>query len=142
MTLFEIAADWRLLLSTENGRKGIRGLAPGEEIDRDLSCLDSSRLRGLSADGSLILADVLGESGGNKGSIYMRRTIGTAPVRLGDGGFSVLDLDTGKRTPWREIKPTVPVAEVGNLRITPDGKAYAYNFTYVRSELFVAEGIK
>ena len=293
VTLFEIAADGRILLSTENGRKGIRGLAPGEEVDRDLSCLDSSRLRGLSADGSLILADVLGESGGPKGSIYMRRTIGTAPVRLGDGvaytlspdgkwvaGFSsrdtgnrmfelmptgpgevvkskmvvgwlagtrnylvlekspgkgirleawdaatntqrpvspngmpdsddfplvssdgrqflttgpdgerhiysidgsepkpvtglthhdrvvawradgrsvyitthrnenrtipvsIVDLDTGKRTPWREIKPIVPVDEAGSLRITPDGKAYAYNFTYLRSELFVAEGIR
>jgi WD40 repeat protein len=247
---------------------------------------------GLSADGSVILADVLGESGGPKGSIYMRRTIGTAPVRLGDGvaygmspdgkwvaGFSsrdsanrmfelmptgpgevvksrmivgwlagnrnylvmekspgkgirydawdaasdtrhpvspdgmpdtdefplvspdgrqfltagpdgeryiysleggqpkpvtglthhdrvvawrgdgrsiyitthrnenrtipvsTVDLDTGKRTPWKEIKPIVPVDEAGNLRITPDGKAYAYNFTYLRSELFVAEGI-
>jgi hypothetical protein len=36
----------------------------------------------------------------------------------------------------------VPVDEVGSLRVTPDGKAYAYNFTYLRSELFVAEGIK
>jgi Tol biopolymer transport system component len=293
VTLFEIAADGRVLLSTENGRKGIRGLAPGEEMDRDLSCLESSRLRGISVDGSVILANVLGEGGGRKGSIYLRRTIGTAPVRLGDGvayglspdgkwvaGFasrdtgnrmfelmptgpgevvqsrmvvgwlaggrnylvmekspgkgirfdawdaagntqrpvspdgmpdtdelplvspdgrqflttgpdgerriystdgrepkpvtglsphdrvvawradgrsvyitthhnenrtipvSILDLDTGKRTPWKEIKPMVPVDEVGSLRVTPDGKAYAYNFTYLRSELFVAEGIK
>jgi Tol biopolymer transport system component len=55
---------------------------------------------------------------------------------------SIVDLDTGKRTPWREIKPIVPVDEAGSLRITPDGKAYAYNFTYLRSELFVAEGIR
>jgi dipeptidyl aminopeptidase/acylaminoacyl peptidase len=292
VTLFEIAADGRLLLSTENGRKGIRGVAPGEEMDRDLSCLESSRVRGLSADGSTIVAEVLGESGGPKGSIYMRRTNGAAPVRLGDGvafglspdgklvaGFSsrdtgnrmfelmptgpgeavkarmvvgwlpgnrnyltvekspgkgirfdawdaaadtrrpvspdgmpdldefplvspdghqflatgpdgerhvysidgggtkavagltphdsvvawhdgrsvyvtthrdqnrtipvsIVDIESGKRTPWKEIRPMVPVDEVGGLRITADGKAYAYNFTYLRSELFVAEGIK
>ncbi|HLK62872.1 MAG TPA: protein kinase [Bryobacteraceae bacterium] len=294
VTLFEIAADGRVLLSTESGRKGIRGLAPGGEMDRDLSCMDSSRLRGLSADGSLIVGDVLGESGGPKGSIYMRRTDGSAPVRLGDGvayglspdgkwiaGFSsrdtgnrmfelmptgpgetirsrmivgwlsgqgnylvfekapsgkgmryqawdsasnvsrsvspdgmpdtdehppvspdgrrfltvgpdgqhhiysidggepkmvvgltphdrvvgwtadgrsvyitthhnqnrtlpvsVLDLEKGTRTPWKEIKPTVPVDEVSGLRITPDGKAYAYNYTYLRSELYVADGIR
>ncbi len=292
VTLFEVAADGRILLSTENGRKGIRGLAPGEDVDRDLSCLESSRLRGLSADGSLIVADVLGEGGGPKGSIYVRKTTGAAPVRLGDGAayglspdgkwvtgyssrdtgnrmfelmptgpgevvksrmivgwlaggnylvmesspgngirykawdsasdklrpvspdgmpnanelplvspdgrqylatgpdrerhiysidgrepkaiagltphdrvtawredgralyitthhdqnrtipVSILDVEKGKRTPWKEIKPMVPVDEVGGLRITPDGRAYAYNFTYLRSELYVAEGIK
>jgi Tol biopolymer transport system component len=291
VTLYDIAADGRLLLSTESGRRGIRGQAPGDSAERDLSCLESSGIRGLSSDGSLILADVLGESGGVKGSIYMRRTNGAAPVRLGDGvayalspdgkwvtGFSsrdtsnrmfelmptgpgeavksplivgwlageknylvigdagkklrfyawdagantqrpvspdgmpdsdelplvspdgrqflatgpdgeryvysidgrepkpvtglthhdrvvnwradgravyitthhnqnktilvsTIDLDSGKRTPWKEIRPTVPVDEASNLRITPDGKAYAYNFTYLRSELFVAEGI-
>ena len=53
--LFDIAADGRMLLGTENGRKGIRGLAPGETMDRDLSCLDSSRLRGISSDGTTIV---------------------------------------------------------------------------------------
>jgi hypothetical protein len=294
VTLFEIAADGRLLLSTESGRKGIRGLSPGESAERDLSCLDSSRLRGLSADGTIIVSDVLGESGGPKGSIYMRRTNGSAPVRLGDGvafglspdgkwvaGFSsrdtgsrmfelmptgpgetirsrmivawlagegnylvvekapsgrgmqyeewsasantyrpvspdgmpdtdefplvspeghrylaigpegrrliytidggepravdgltphdrpvawaadgkslyitthhnqnrtipvsMLDLESGKRTPWKEIVPTIPVDDVGGLRITPDGRAYAYNFTYLHSDLYVGDGIK
>jgi hypothetical protein len=55
---------------------------------------------------------------------------------------SILEMESGKRTPWKEIKPMVPVDEVGSLRITPDGKAYAYNFTYLRSELFVADGIR
>ena len=293
VTLYEIAADGRMLLSTENGRKGIRGVAPGGEMERDLSCLDSSRLRGISADGALIIGDVLGESGGPRGSIYMRRTDGAPPIRLGDGaaltlspdgkyvaGFSsrdtanrmfelmptgpgettrsrmvvgwlsgernylvmergavnrirfsawdakadkarpvspdsmpdtdelplvspdgrkflatgpdselhayaidggeperiggltphdrvvawradgrsvyitthhdqnrsipvsILDLETGKRSAWKEIKPMIPVNEVGGLRITPDGRAYAYNFSSLRSELYVAEGIR
>jgi len=36
----------------------------------------------------------------------------------------------------------VPVDEVGGLQITPDGKAYAYNFTYLRSELYIVDGIR
>jgi hypothetical protein len=55
---------------------------------------------------------------------------------------SLLDPDTGKRTPWKTIQPSIPVDEVSNVHITPDGRAYAYNFTYVRSQLYVAGGIR
>jgi eukaryotic-like serine/threonine-protein kinase len=291
--LFDVAVDGRVLMSTESGRLGIRGLAPGDTVERDLSCLESSVLSGISDDGGLIVADVLGEGGGITGSIYLRRTDGTPPVRLGDGAatilspdgkwvsgyasretarrkfiltptgpgeiqpqtdhgivvgwlsgegnyllavratgtyqfvawnaetdklrpaspngmpqqvpfispdrrffvadspdhqmsvysietgegrpiqgmthhdqvinwrsdgralyisthhdmnqmlpVSVLDLETGKRTPWKIIQPSIPVDEVSNIHITPDGRAYAYNYSYVRSELYVAEGIR
>ncbi len=293
--LFDVAADGRVLMSTESGRLGIRGLAPGDTVERDWSCLESSSLRGISDDGRLIVADVLGESAGAKGSVYLRRTDGTPPVRLGDGaatvlspdgkwisGFSsretarkifvvtptgpgevqppnghgivvgwlsgdhtyllavhpkgtgryqffawdaqtdqlraaspvgmpdqlplvspdrrsyiaigpdrqtgvysvetgtgqpikgltehdnvinwradgralyisthhdmnqmrpvsLLDLATGQRTLWKTIQPAIMVDEVSNVHVTPDGKAYAYNYRYVRSELYVAEGIK
>ncbi len=292
---FDVAADGRVLMSTESGRKGIRGVAPGETTERDLSCLESSDLKGISEDGRLIVADLLGESGGPKGSIYLRSTDGAPAVRLGDGSafrisqdgkwvtgyssrdpatktfiliptgpgevqpagpngivvgwlagdrnyllaadgstpgrlrflawdartnkaypvspdnmaqeypivspdrrsylavgpdhqwnvysietgagrpvgglsahdlpinwradgrsvyisthhdtnemipVSVLDIETGKRTAWKMVKPAIPVDELSNLVITQDGRAYAYNYTYVRSELYVAEGIR
>ena len=298
IALHDIAADGRVLISSENVRLGIRGLAPGETVERDLSCLESSQLRGISRDGSVILADISGQAAGPKGSIYLRRTDGSAPVRLGDGvaftlspdgkwvsGYtsresahrkfvimptgpgenievrvpelksaaafgwltdgkymlegmakgkdgwqfyswdaqsgavqpispenmpdeiplispdgrsymavgpdherhlyavaggepkpvtgltphdqplgwradgraiyvsthhdenrmvpvSVIDLESGKRTPWKEIRPSIPVDWVGNLLVTPDGSAYAYNYRYERSDLYLAEGLR
>jgi hypothetical protein len=51
--------------------------------------------------------------------------------------ISALDIETGRRTPWKEISPSVPVDSIANPRITPDGRAYAYNYRYVRSELYL-----
>jgi len=306
LVLYDIAPDGRILFSSNNGRKGIRGLAPGAAAERDLSVLESADLKGLSDDGQVILADALGESGGAKGSIYLRRTDGSQPLRLGDGvafalspdgqwvtGYSsresvtrkfilmptgagetvevrvpqlksgmavivgwlegeqnyliegqslegkgwqyyawdaragtlrpvtppnapdrfpllapdgrsflmtcdaaracvyslasgpgappdpkpvagltphdiplnwradgkalyvlthqndetmlrisLFDVATGQRTPWKELRPSIPVDQVSNPRVTPDGRAYAYNYSYVRSELYVGEGVK
>jgi len=297
VALWDVAADGRILFTSDTGRMGVRGLPPGETGERDLSCLETSELKGISDDGRIILANVLGESGGEKGSIYLRHTDGSAPIRLGDGvaqalsqdgkslagysskasdvrkfilmptgagetidvkipGFkgvvvgwlsgeenylvggwpngekdwryftwdaraqkvqpvtptvadekpfvspdrkrvlaeaadhewyafavdggapqrlstltphelplgwrsdnrsiyvmthhdqnnffriSLFDLETGKRTSWKEIRPAMPVDQVSNLQITPDGRAYAYNYTFVKSQLFVASGIR
>jgi eukaryotic-like serine/threonine-protein kinase len=305
LALYDIAADGRILFSLNNGRKGIRALAPGETVERDLSILESADVRGISDDGTVILAETVGESGGAKGSIYLRHTDGSPPVRLGDGvAFSLspdgkwvtgytsresavrqfilmptgpgetvevhvpqlpdgqglvvgwlegeenylvqgasltgkgwqyfawnarantvtpvsppnapdampllspdrhsyllpcaagpwcvysmdgpnrppeprpvlgltphdspvnwradgkaiyvvthhndnrmmpitlIDLATGNRTPWKELRPAIPVDQVMYPRITPDGRGYAYNYTYVRSELYVGEGVK
>jgi dipeptidyl aminopeptidase/acylaminoacyl peptidase len=298
VNLYDVATDGRVLLGTESGRLGIRGVAPGETTERDLSCLESSLLRGITPDGRIILADILGESGGPKGSIYWRYTDGSPPVRLGDGyafgispdgkwvtgydsrdtterhyvliptgpgeplslefvhmpkkfgvvlgwlgdenylilgisstgkwqyfqwnkpsgvakpassdgmvdsnlfvapdrqqfvaktsddkwatctvataqcrpipGLSVhdwpvafrqdgkavyvimhhdenkmmmvelVDLATGARTPWKHIMPAIPVDELSNLQITPDGRAYAYNYSYARSDLYLTKGL-
>ena len=84
-SLYDIAADGRLLLSADSGRVGIRAVAPGENTERDLSCLESSMLRDLTPDGRIILVNIVGESGGSKGSIYWRLTDGSPMVRLGDG---------------------------------------------------------
>ena len=299
LALYDIAADGRMLFALNNGRKGIRGLAPGAAEEHDLSVLESADLEGISDDGQVIVAEALGESGGAKGSIYLRHTDGSPPVRLGDGvafflspdgkwvsgytsrestmrkfvlmptgpgetievqpqqlthalvaGFlegpenylveakslqgpgwqffawdkragsvkpvtppnapdagpfispdrrsfllpcaagpwcvysidggepkpvpgltphdtpvnwradgkavyvsthhndirmmliNLIDLATGTRTPWKQLRPSIPVDVLSNPRITPDGRAYAYNYSYVRSELYVGGGVK
>jgi serine/threonine protein kinase/Tol biopolymer transport system component len=298
VALFDIAADGRMLFSSDTGRMGIRALSPGAAEERDASILDAAQLRGISEDGSVLLANTSGESGGAKGSIYFRRLDGSAPVRLGDGvafalspegkwltgyssrdvslrkfilmptgpgetleitipslgrgaivgwlgsdetylvegmlpnekswrffswnrrtgelrpltpeipdGFpvvspdrrhfmtscgdsewcfystesggrmdvecltphdrpigwradnqsvyvmthhdqngtmpiSIIDIQTGQRTPWKVLRPPMAVDEVSNPFITPDGRAYAYNFTYVRSQLYLGEGVR
>ena len=54
---------------------------------------------------------------------------------------SVLDLATGQKTPWKVIHPAQPVLEIHHLFITPDGRAYAYNFVLIQSDLYVAKGL-
>jgi Tol biopolymer transport system component len=294
--LNDVGPDGRMLLSIGTGRLGVRGAAPGETSERDLSCLESSELRGITPDGRIILVNITGESGGAKGSIYWRMTDGSPPVRLNDGAafgispdgkwvtgyssrattqrryvlmptgpgeefttdipqmpkkmgivlgwlagegnylvgglsaagkwqlfawnratgavhpaseegmedaiplvapdgkqvlmphptrgwlvcradtaactpipglskhdqlagwradsstvyttmhhdenrslmVSLVDTVTGKRSDWKTIHPNVPVDWVGNLAVTPDGRAYAYNYSYGRSDLYLA----
>jgi hypothetical protein len=277
-------------------QEGILGVAPGDPTERDLSCMDASELDGIADDGRTIVATIVGESGGPQGSVYLRNTDGSPPIRLGDGAawalspdgkwvsgysstdplkrryvllptgageerelsipklkgmnivfgwsadgdslfihgpgptknwqnylykpksgelrpigpegmgdglplvspdrqlvlaigpddewwvypvnggqaqpvkglsehdaivgwrsdsksfwltthhdenktlpVSILDLASGKRTEWKEIKPSRPVEQVTRLRITPDGKAYAYNYIVKATELYVGE---
>jgi Tol biopolymer transport system component len=298
LTLYDVASDGRMLIRTDNRMEGILAMAPGQNEEIDLTCLDASSLAGLSSDGSVIAASVGGESGGAKGSVYLRKTDGSPPVRLGDGAawalapdgkwvsaftsvdkatrryvllpagageeqvisipqfkgvnivfgwrpngdllvfgpaktrgyqnvvwnrqsgalspigpegqadlvpavspdtrriltagpdgkwwtypvdggegspvkglsshdvpldwradnksiyftthhdenrmlhVSILDLDSGSRTPWKEIHPSRPVEQILRLRITPDGRAYAYNYLVKSSDLYVASPAK
>lgn len=75
----------RALVGTATFQFGIVGTAPGESEERDLSCLDQALLMGITDDGKTILASVLGDGGGSRGSMYLRKTDGSLPVRLGDG---------------------------------------------------------
>jgi hypothetical protein len=297
-SLHDIASNGNVLLTTASAQAGVLGVSPGETNERDLSCLDASTLAGISDDGSMIVANIIGSSGGPKGSIYLRKTDGSPPVRLGDGhalamspdgkwvsgylspdpssrryvlmptgageeqavtppgltvgivvgwlgggryfiagakegsnGFrpylydqprgvvqpigatdyadgmpltspdrtrfiaqrtngdwslndftggegrplkalgphdrplgwradnrsiymtthtddsrvlnvTLYDIETANRTSWKEIHPARPVDELNNLAITPDGKAYAYGFSVVTSDLYIGQGLK
>lgn len=83
--LFDISRDGQALVSAGSTRWGILGVAPGDSQERDLSCLDGGIVMGISHDGRLIAATVAGEGAGPRGSVYVRNTDGSPPVRLGDG---------------------------------------------------------
>jgi len=294
----DMSGNGDALLSTGSVQLGILGKAPDDTTERDLSCLDSGELAGISNDGRILIANIFGESATPKGSIYMRETDGSPATRVGDGKayklspdgkwvtgyvldaagarhFSLLptgpgevsetsvpglrsaavfgwldgeqrylvmgrkeksfqcfawdarrgtvqpvcpegipdtlaylvspdgkqvlgpkatggwvvysidgaaprealgiesnefpiawrsdnrsafvrpnrqttksipvvvvDIVTGKRSPWKEIRPAQPVVELQSLYITPDGGAYAYNFVLVQSNLYVARGLQ
>jgi hypothetical protein len=55
---------------------------------------------------------------------------------------ALLDVKTGQRSSWKEIRPMTPVDSVYNLRLTPDGRAYAYNYSHANSDLFLVDGLK
>jgi hypothetical protein len=54
-----------------------------------------------------------------------------------------IDRTTGARERWREIQPQDAAGVLGitRVRMTPDGRSYAYTFSRILSDLFVATGL-
>ncbi|MGA8553178.1 MAG: protein kinase [Candidatus Acidiferrales bacterium] len=93
LTLQDVARDGRVLLTRDVPRVGMVGLAPGATKERDLSWLDWSAPRDLSADGSTLLFTESGEAGGDNYAAYLRKTDGTPAIRLGEGAAFALSPD-------------------------------------------------
>jgi eukaryotic-like serine/threonine-protein kinase len=93
LTLRDVASDGRVLITDDRNRQGIIGLAPGETKERELSWLDFSSPRDLSADGATLLFDESGEGGGEGYSVYIRKTDGSPATRLGEGAAVRLSPD-------------------------------------------------
>lgn len=85
VTLQDIAPDGRVLLTRDEQRAGIMGLAPGATRERDLSWLDWSLPVALSPDGNLLLFDEQGQQNGPAYTFAMRDLKGSPPVALGEG---------------------------------------------------------
>jgi Tol biopolymer transport system component/predicted Ser/Thr protein kinase len=119
LTLQDVSHDGVALVSHDVLRAGILGLAPGEEKERDLSWLDWSLLRSLSADGKVIFFAEAGEGGGDGYSVYVRGTDGSPAVRLGEGGPAALSPDAKWALAIR--RPTT----VGELVAYPTGTGEA-----------------
>ncbi|MGE5275980.1 MAG: protein kinase domain-containing protein [Acidobacteriota bacterium] len=93
LTLQDISRQGEVLLATDDLRMGIAGQFPGDSRERDLSWLDFSAIRDLSPDGARILFDESAEGGGPDGTIYVRKTDGSPPVRLSFGVAIALSPD-------------------------------------------------
>ena len=140
--LHDIARDGRLLVSQQTLRGGI-SIIEGDAKERDLSWLDFSVVRDLSNDGRTLLFSESGEAGGSSFGIYIRRTDGSPPVRLGEGTSEALSPD-GR---WvlsipRDAKPgQIMMLPTGagqpravthdridhrNARFSPDGKSILF----------------
>jgi tRNA A-37 threonylcarbamoyl transferase component Bud32 len=76
LTLWDVKADGRAILSRDDERMAVLGAPPGEEAERDLSWFDTAGLASLSADGRMLLF-------GDRFGIYLRPTSGLPAVRLG-----------------------------------------------------------
>jgi len=93
LVLQDISHDGRVLLGQATYRYGIAGRRPGDARDRDLTWLDWSATRDLSADGTSILFTESGEGGGPQYGVYLRKTDESPAVRLGDGEALALSPD-------------------------------------------------
>jgi eukaryotic-like serine/threonine-protein kinase len=71
-------------------------------------------------------------------SAYIR-DLGKVPTRV----FR-LDLSTGKKQPFIDLAPGDPLgmSSIRSVRVTPDGKSYAYTYERALSELYLVEGVK
>jgi eukaryotic-like serine/threonine-protein kinase len=92
-TIRDISKDGRVLMTTENQRLGIFVRRKDEEKERELSWLDFSLVSDITPDGNLITLTESGEGGGANYSAYIRKTDGTAAVRLGEGAAGALSPD-------------------------------------------------
>lgn len=90
---YDISRHGEALLTTGSMQFGILGAAPGDPKERDLSCLNAGRVAGISDDGRVIAADIIGEGGGPKGGIYMRKTDGSPAIRVSEGHAYTLSPD-------------------------------------------------
>jgi len=89
----DVAADGRVLLSTVNSRLGIRFVDFDHSIERDLGWLDASFVYQVSNDAKSIVFTELSYGEGRNPAIYLRKTDGSAAVRLGFGNRPSLSPD-------------------------------------------------
>jgi DNA-binding winged helix-turn-helix (wHTH) protein len=85
LILHDIAPDGAVLLERNTLRLEVRYRRSSEPEERDLSWLDLSRVVQLSSDGNWLLTFESGEGGGPDYSVYLRRTEGSVPIRIGTG---------------------------------------------------------
>ena len=95
LTLHDVGAGGRALISRDALRAGLIGLAPGETKERDLSWQDWTVPSAISGDGKIILFTEAGEAGGGEYAVFIRDTNGGPAVRLGQGSSRDLS-DDGK----------------------------------------------
>jgi eukaryotic-like serine/threonine-protein kinase len=93
LTLHDVGADGRALISRDALRAGAIGLAPGETKERDLSWQDWTVPIDISDDGKLLLFIEAGEAGGGDYAVFTRDTTGTSAVRLGEGSANAFSPD-------------------------------------------------
>ncbi len=112
--LHDTAPDGRVLLERASFRSEIVFRRAAEHEDRDLSWLDFSAVVGISPKGDTVLFYESGEGGGPEYATFLRKTDGSAPVRLGAG--RALDL-----SPDGRFVMSVDIRNAAGLDLTPTG---------------------
>jgi hypothetical protein len=113
LMLEDVSPTGRVLLANLSYKRGMRGRAPSDADERDLTWLDFPLLRDISDDGSEILFEEEGDGGGPNYTVFMRKTDGTPAVQIGTGYG-------GRISPNRQWASTLSVKEQ-HLTLVPLG---------------------
>jgi eukaryotic-like serine/threonine-protein kinase len=141
---FDVYHDGRVLLTSEDYRTDVVGLAPGETRERDLSWLDNIGVRDFSADGKSFLVVSFSAGSGLNYATYLAKTDGSSPINLGEGDGLALSPDskwvlTLINTPSQLVLLPTRAGETRRLDISgietfgnavrwfPDGKRILFN---------------
>ena len=124
ITLQDIAADGRVLISLNSKRLALAYSTLGERDSVDLSWHDWNSARDISADGKMVLFDDASEAAGPAYAVVVRNVDGTLPVRLGDGSAGGMSPD-GK---WAISISTTQSPQITLLPIGP-GQPRTINVT-------------
>jgi eukaryotic-like serine/threonine-protein kinase len=115
LRLLDISSDGRVLISQDNGRIGMVIFTADDSRERELSWLDGSWLRDISADARTVLFDEEGTGGKTTAGVYIRKTDGSPAIRLGEG--HAISLSPDGKWALSRLRFTSPP----QLRLLPTG---------------------
>jgi eukaryotic-like serine/threonine-protein kinase len=125
--LFDISKDGQVLITNEASRLETYGRHADQDKDIDLSWFDWTIGRAVSNDGQWVVLEEDGEGGGPDYSIFVRKTDGSAAIRLGSG----MGLDISPDGKWvastsvKQPAPTVLLPTGAGQPLTlPDGQLF------------------
>jgi eukaryotic-like serine/threonine-protein kinase len=94
--LHDIAANGKALVSSDVLRLLMTGVAHGSKDEKDLVTLAQLLSPKLTPDGSVLVGTDASEQGGKNYSVYAQKMDGSAPVKIGGGGYATDISDDGK----------------------------------------------
>lgn len=115
LTLCDISASGRVLISHEQLQAMMTGLQNGTAKEQDLSWFDYSTAEGISADGRVVLFDETGEGGGPHHAVYIRRANARSAIRVGEGFGMAISPDGN----WVVTKPDGDQNTLNLVPVTP-----------------------
>jgi DNA-binding winged helix-turn-helix (wHTH) protein/Tol biopolymer transport system component len=115
LTLCDISASGRVLISREQIHAMMTGLTDGIPKERDLSWFDYTNVEDISADGRVILFEETGEGGGAHHAVYIRRANAPSAVRVADGFAMAISPDGN----WVAAKPDGDQTTLNLVPLTP-----------------------
>jgi Tol biopolymer transport system component len=115
LTLHDISASGRVLISREQLRAMMTALVEGAPKERDLSWFDYTTSEGISADGRVVLFDETGQGGGPHHTVYIRRANSPSAIRVGEGFGMAISPDGN----WAVLKSDHDQTTLSLVPLTP-----------------------